>query len=112
MEFLVDVNLPKYFHYFNNDSFIFVADLNPRWTDQEIWNYALENNLVILTKDTDFYNRYIVSEKSPKIVYFQIGNHTLQELHLYFKANWEYIIEALSNSNLIIATDQKIVLVN
>jgi predicted nuclease of predicted toxin-antitoxin system len=68
--FLVDVNLPKYFHYFNNENFVHVLDINPTLTDQEIWDYALKNNLVILTKDTDFYNRFMSSELSLKIVYF------------------------------------------
>ena len=56
LSFLVDVNLPKYFSFFNNTNFIFVSDINLQMTDTEIWNHALENNFVILTKDVDFYN--------------------------------------------------------
>ena len=70
LSFLVDVNLPKYFSFFNNADFIFVSDINLRMTDTEIWNYALENNCVILTKDVDFYNRFLVSEKTPKVIFF------------------------------------------
>ena len=55
MNFLVDVNLPKYFRFFNSDNFIHDVDINPCMTDTEIWNYALNNNLVILTKDSDFF---------------------------------------------------------
>ena len=62
LSFLVDVNLPKYFSFFNNTDFIFVSDINLQMTDTEIWNYALENNFVILTKDVDFYNRFSVKK--------------------------------------------------
>jgi predicted nuclease of predicted toxin-antitoxin system len=72
LSFLVDVNLPKYFSFFNNTNFIFVSDINLQMTDTEIWNYALENNFVILTKDVDFYNRFLVSEITPKVIFFSI----------------------------------------
>ena len=39
--FLVDVNLPKKFSFFNSPNFVHVVDINPRFTDEEIWNYAL-----------------------------------------------------------------------
>lgn len=106
--FLVDVNLPKYFHYFNHESFIHVTDIDSALTDQEIWNYALRHNLVVLTKDTDFYNRFISSKVSPKIVYFQLGNQTLRELHIYFQNNWDSIINALKHATLIVATKNEI----
>ena len=70
LSFVVYVNLPKYFSFFNNTNFIFVSDINLQMTDTEIWNHALENNFVILTKDVDFYNRFLVSEITPKVIFF------------------------------------------
>ena len=101
--FLVDVNLPKYFHFFNTNDFFHVVDIDPSLTDSKIWEYALENNLVILTKDSDFYYRCILSSHSPKIVYFKLGNMTLKELSDYFNSNWEKIISKLFRGNLILA---------
>ena len=69
--FLVDVNLPKNFSFFNNENFVFVADINLRMSDTEIWNYAIENNLIILTKDVDFYSKFLLSDTFPKIIYFK-----------------------------------------
>jgi len=103
MNYLVDVNLPKYFSFFNADNFVHVADLNPSMTDAEIWDYALKNNLVILTKDTDFFSRCILAERSPKIVHFQLGNQSLSELHFYFEQYWDEITGHLENSTLIVA---------
>ena len=40
-KFLVDVNLPKRFGFFNSPLFTHVADINPKMTDSEIWDYAI-----------------------------------------------------------------------
>ena len=106
--FLVDVNLPKFFSFFNSNNFIFVSDINLEMTDTEIWNYALEHNFVILTKDTDFLNRVLVSGTSPKVIYFQLGNCSLKELYQYFNANWVRIQSEIENSKLIIAKENHI----
>jgi predicted nuclease of predicted toxin-antitoxin system len=79
--FLVDVNLPKNFSFFNQPNFVFVADINLQMTDNEIWNYALENNLIILSKDVDFYSKFLLSSLSPKVVYLKLGNYSLKQLH-------------------------------
>jgi len=84
-QFLVDVNLPKHFSFFNTPDFHHVSDINPSMTDQEIWTYALANKLVIITKDADFYYKCITSSNYPKIIHLQLGNLTLKELHNYFE---------------------------
>jgi len=106
--FLVDVNLPKYFSYFNKEHFEFVSDINLKMTDTEIWNYALEYNLIILTKDVDFFNKFLVSEKSPKVIYFQLGNYSLKQLYAYFEINWYKIVVEIENNRMIIAKEKHI----
>ncbi|NMH24409.1 DUF5615 family PIN-like protein [Flavobacterium solisilvae] len=106
--FLVDVNLPKNFSFFNHDNFIFVADINLQMTDTEIWNYALKNNLIILTKDADFYSKFLLSDTFPKIVYFKIGNCSLKQLHAYFNSNWTIIEREIQNCRFIIAKEDHI----
>ena len=77
-------------------------------TDTEIWNYAIEKNLVILTKDVDFYNRFLVSENTPKVIYFQLGNYSLKQLYSYFELNWIKIQKEISTSRHIIAKETHI----
>lgn len=91
LSFLVDVNLPKYFSFFNNADFIFVSDINLQMTDTEIWNYALENNC------------FLVSEKTPKVIFFQLGNYSLKQLYDYFNANWDKLKTEIGSFKLIIA---------
>lgn len=106
--YLVDVNLPKYFRFFNRPNFQFVSDIDLRLSDTDIWQYAIENQLVILTKDTDFYHRSLAANQKPKIVFFKLGNTTLSQLSQYFEQNWLIIEEALSKHALIIALPNRI----
>jgi predicted nuclease of predicted toxin-antitoxin system len=104
-KFLVDINLPKFFGYFNDESFEFVCDINLKMTDTEIWEYALKNDLIILTKDSDFYNKFLLSENSPKIIYFLIGNFNLKQLHNYFNKNWIFISNEIVNCKIILVKE-------
>lgn len=102
--FLVDVNLPKHFSFFNADNFQFVIDINGKADDRDIWQYAKEHDLVILTKDSDFYDRCLIDADSPKVVYFQLGNMLLKELHQFFTLHWENITQYLPNAKMIIVS--------
>jgi predicted nuclease of predicted toxin-antitoxin system len=106
--FLVDVNLPKNFSFFNSDRFEFVIDINGSLPDTDIWNYAHENQLVIVTKDSDFYHRCLLQNEDVKVIYLKLGNQLLRELHLYFINNWNKIIEHLPTCKMIIATQNAI----
>jgi predicted nuclease of predicted toxin-antitoxin system len=86
-------------------------DINPKMKDEEIWNYAIENDLVILTKDTYFYNRFITSNNSPRIIFFKIGNMTLDELHIFFKSYWNSIVSKLDHNRFIIVSKDSIQLI-
>ena len=106
--FLVDVNLPKNFSFFNHPNFIFVADINVQMTDNQIWNTALENEYIILRKDADFYSKFLLSVTSPKIIYFKLGNYSLKQLHFYFASNWTKIENEIHSSKFIIAKENHI----
>lgn len=45
-------------------------------TDSEIWQYALQNDAAIVTKDEDFAERSLSSKMPPVIVWLRIGNAT------------------------------------
>ena len=108
MTYLVDVNLPKKFRFFNTPDFTFVVDMEATLPDTEIWTYALENNLVILTKDTDFYVRSLTAERRPKVIHFRLGNQTLAGLHHYFSTNWPLLTELIQTHSLLVAYPNRI----
>lgn len=45
-----------------------------RATDQEIWEFALANDYVIVSKDEDFHQRALVEGPPPKVVWIRLGN--------------------------------------
>ena len=100
--FLVDVNLPKKFSFFNSSDFIHVVDIDPCLSDEEIWDYAFKNDKVIITKDADFYEKCISSEGKPKVILMKVGNMTINELHHFFELNWGIIIKHLQEASLIL----------
>jgi len=44
--------------------------------DKDIWQYAHDNNYVIVTKDSDFYEMSLLYGQPPKIIWLKIGNQT------------------------------------
>lgn len=105
MKFIVDENLPSNYLLWNNSSFRHVIKMEGIMSDSDIWQYALSNNLIILTKDTDFYYRYLSAQKSPKIVWFRVGNLRKKELHLFIESIW-LKVEALLVKHTFIIADQ------
>ena len=49
-------------------------------SDHRIWQYAKENDFVIVTKDKDFYHLANSIRQPPKIVRLPIGNCTYRQL--------------------------------
>jgi predicted nuclease of predicted toxin-antitoxin system len=49
-------------------------------SDTDIWNYAKRNGFCIVSKDSDFYNRSILSAEPPKIVWIRAGNCSSAEI--------------------------------
>lgn len=102
--YLIDVNLPKYFSFFHSSDFEFVIDINAKWPDRDIWDYARERGLVIVTKDSDFYHRCLLESSPAKVVHLKLGNLLLKDLHKFFQNNWLQIVEHLTEARMIIAT--------
>ena len=43
-------------------------------SDGEIWSFAAKNDFVILSKDSDFYDRSALRGGPPKVVWLRVGN--------------------------------------
>lgn len=71
-------------------------------SDSQIWDYALANDTVILTKDEDFAIRASVSKASPSIVWVRIGNCPNARLLAWFEKEMPSVIAALDAGNCLV----------
>ena len=69
-------------------------------SDSEIWNYAHDNNFVIVTFDSDFYDMSLLSTSPPKIIWLKTGNLTTQELTELLVANEISIKDFIDNPEM------------
>ncbi len=105
MKYLIDVNVPDSVSIFKGKQFTFVKNLDPTWSDREIWHFALQNGFVIVTKDSDFFYWAMATEQAPKIVHLKIGNMRLQAFSDWINKNWN-AIETLLEKNVLITAYQ------
>jgi len=64
--------------------------------DENIWKYAMINQLAILTFDSDFYDLALVRGVPPKIIWIRTGNLTTREIHQLLLINIKQIFDFLS----------------
>ena len=54
--------------------------------DIDIWNYALKNGFIIITKDNDFLDLLDIKGFPPKVVLLRTGNNSRQALEELLKS--------------------------
>ncbi|MFT5764978.1 MAG: putative nuclease of putative toxin-antitoxin system [Saprospiraceae bacterium] len=100
-KYIVDVNLPYYFGLWRSEEYIHQADIDAKATDQFIWEYAKKNQLTIITKDSDFSSRMLISEPPPRVIHIKFGNMKMKDFHKLIHDNWSEILE-MSNANKLV----------
>ena len=99
--YLIDVNLPYYFSLWNNPDYIHQKDINDEWTDEQIWSYAEQNNLTIITKDSDFSNKIMLREPPPKVIHIRFGNMKMKKFHETLSNLWQDTITLNNEYKLV-----------
>ena len=105
--YLIDENMP-FMPFWNKERFMQVTDIPFIHFDTDIWEYAVKNQLIIITKDSDFYYRYLSSQKNPKVVWIRTGNLKKKLFIQLIENVWNEIEEMLLLSSFIIITEDKI----
>ena len=115
MEFIVDAQLPKSLSALLNElgvDAIHTIDLpeKNRTSDSVISKLATEENRIIITKDTDFLESFIVKQEPEKLVLVRTGNIKNSELLSIFKRHLPKIMDLLGQGNLVEVTRIGIIL--
>ena len=105
--YIIDENLPSTVPSWNVANFIHVLKINNQFSDGEIWNYALAKDLIIITKDVDFYNRYLSSFNCPKVIWIRTGNMRKRDFYKFVEQFWPLIEKMIESCYFLIVTEDK-----
>ena len=87
IKYLIDENLPLFFPVKKSEEFIHVSQLAFVDLDSDIWEYALKNRLVIITKDSDFYYRCLSSKEYPKVIWIRSREFKKEAVYFVHSSN-------------------------
>ena len=106
MKFIVDAQLPKSLsdllkeHGLDSLHTLELPQEN-KTSDGEIIPLANEEERIVISKDTDFLESFLVKSEPKKLIIVKTGNITNRQLLTLFEANLKTIIRMLTRSNLV-----------
>ena len=106
MKFLVDAHLPsrlaRWLQKKGYESY-HTLDLPERneTVDMDIIALATKENYVVISKDQDFFQYYILKQKPPKLILLTTGNLPNSELISLFEENFPSIIRLLEENSVL-----------
>ena len=115
MKFLVDAHLPKKLSMFlawKGYDAVHTLDLpnQNRTKDSQINQISIDERRVVISKDLDFIESLLISDKPYKLIYISTGNITNKQLLELFSQNIEKIVEYTGEHRLIEITDTDIMI--
>ena len=99
--FLFDENLPRRIRFAPSLPIIHVETLGVSPQDGAVWNYAKTESLAVVSKDTDFSDRILVSQPPPWVVHLRIGNLRRTDFHAFLARVWPQIEALLPAHKLV-----------
>ncbi|MEM7016194.1 MAG: DUF5615 family PIN-like protein [Pseudomonadota bacterium] len=99
--FLLDENLPIKLQFTPSLTVHHVSELGDSLPDTEIWQHAKQHHWVIVTKDADFSNRFMLEDEPPKIIHLRFGNMKRQDFHAFLADIWPKLEALISDHNLL-----------
>lgn len=79
--------------------------------DKEIKNIAIKENRIIISKDNDFFDSYLLKGAPPKVLIIELGNIKNKKIFTLLIKNFSKIVYLFEkeNSNLVILKQNKVV---
>jgi predicted nuclease of predicted toxin-antitoxin system len=99
--FLFDENLPGRLKFTPKLPVVPVTKAGRHPTDSQIWEFARQQALVIVSKDADFSERIIMQSPPPWVVHLRVGNLRRNEFHLWLARMWPQIETLLKSHKLV-----------
>jgi predicted nuclease of predicted toxin-antitoxin system len=106
MKFLIDAQLPRrltgWLRSAGHDA-IHTLDLpnQNRTTDEDVIDYANQEQRVVVSKDADFVNSYVLRGRPAKLLLISTGNISNRELEKLFASSITYIVQEFQTYSFI-----------
>ncbi|NWJ49118.1 MAG: DUF5615 family PIN-like protein [Chloroflexi bacterium] len=115
MNFLVDAHLPRRVAYWlkaAGHQAIHTLDLpeGNRTTDAALNSLSLENQAILVTKDSDFVNSFILQRQPYKLLLISTGNVTNNVLESLIQHNLALLVNLFESHNFLELTRDGLVL--
>ncbi len=112
MKFLIDAQLPpslKQVFLDNGYDCIHTLDLESgnATSDQTINEITVIEQRILITKDNDFYDSFLINKQPYKLLLVKLGNTSKIELIHFFRSKFAEIIEALQTTDMILVSKEK-----
>jgi len=106
MKFIVDAQLPRSLAIFLNNKgieCIHTLDLpaQNRTSDHVIIEIAMNGGYIIIAKDLDFLETFLIKSKPEKLILVKTGNIANKDLLRIFELNIDTILEMINTCNLV-----------
>jgi predicted nuclease of predicted toxin-antitoxin system len=99
--FLFDENLPRVLSLQARLPVTHALDIGFRPTDSEIWTYARQNDLAIVTKDADFSQRIVLDTPPPRVIHLRVGNMRRRDFAAWLESIWPRIGSTIATHKLL-----------
>jgi predicted nuclease of predicted toxin-antitoxin system len=114
VKFIVDAQLPKSLSDFlllKEYDCIHTLDLpnGNATTDNEVMAFSKKGNRVVITKDNDFLESFMINKQPEKLIIVKTGNIRNTELIEMFNKHIDTIVKLLSDNSLVEITKTEIV---
>ncbi len=76
----------------------------PTAPDREVWEYARQNDYIIVTKDADFSELSLLLGFPPKMIWLRRGNCSTRDIEMLLRDNYDAIAALSEASNTGIIT--------
>lgn len=114
MKFIIDAQLPKRLSSKLTDmgyDSVHTLDLplKNKTSDSQISELSMSEGRIVISKDSDFYNRYLQKAEPYKLIYLTTGNISNNELMELFEKNLPKILHEIEYGQVIELTSNSLI---
>jgi len=115
MRFIIDAQLPiSLSHWIQDEGFYSLHTLElpdkNKTTDKQINKLSIKENLIVITKDSDFFDSFLINKEPFKLLLVSTGNIGNKKLLTIFENNFKLIVRHFENNSVLEITENELLI--